>query len=147
MSIHNPYQQYKKNQIETADQGKLVVMLYDGAIRFISRAIDILEKPKVSGEDIEVVHKSIIRTQDIITELMSSLNMDAGEISQRLFSIYMYMNNKLIEGNIKKDKVPLNEVKKHLVDLRAAWFEASKNVSRETKQTVGSGVGGVNIAT
>ena len=80
MSINNPYQQYKKNQIETADQGKLIVMLYDGAIKFISRAIELMDRKKVTGEDIETIHKNIIRTQDIITELMSSLNMDAGDI-------------------------------------------------------------------
>ncbi|HBD96344.1 MAG: flagellar export chaperone FliS [Spirochaetes bacterium GWF1_31_7] len=147
MSINNPYQQYKKNQIETADQGKLIVMLYDGAIKFISRAIELMDRKKVTGEDIETIHKNIIRTQDIITELMSSLNMDAGDISQRLFSIYMYMNNKLIEGNIQKDSKPLTEVKNHLIELREAWFQAAKTVAQDPKQAVGSGAGGINIAT
>jgi flagellar protein FliS len=78
---------------------------------------------------------------------MSSLNMDAGEISQRLFSIYMYMNNKLIEGNIKKDSKPLKEVRKHLEELRDAWFQAAKSVAGDSRETVGAGVGGINIAT
>lgn len=144
MAVNNPYQQYKQTQITTADQGRLVVMLYDGAIKFLSKALDIMEKEKLSGSDIEKIHVNIVKTQDIISELMSSLNMDVGEFSSRLFSIYMYMNNRLIEGNIKKDKEPLLEVRRHLTELREAWAQASKNVQQEgvTKQA-----GGINVAT
>lgn len=144
MAVNNPYQQYKQTQIATADQGRLVVMLYDGAIKFLSKALDIMEKEKLSGSDIEKIHVNIVKTQDIISELMSSLNMEVGEFSNRLFSIYMYMNNRLIEGNIKKDKAPLLEVRRHLTELREAWAQASKNVQQEnvTKQA-----GGINVAT
>lgn len=147
MSLNNPYQQYKKNQIDTADQGKLIVMLYDGAIKFLTRAIDSLDSRDAGGKDIEMAHVNIIKTQDILTELMSSLNMDVGDISKRLFSIYMYMNNKLIEGNIRKDTKPLKEVREHLEELRDAWDLASKNVKQQSKETVNSSSGGVNIAT
>lgn len=147
MSLNNPYQQYKQNQIDTADQGKLIVMLYEGAIKFLTRAIETLEKPQMKGKDIEIVHNNIIRTQDIITELMSSLNMDVGDISKRLFSIYMYMNNKLIEGNIKKDKKPLIEVRDHLMQLKDAWDQAAKTVKQQSKEAVTSHTGGINIAT
>lgn len=144
MAINNPYQQYKQTQITTADQGRLVVMLYDGAIKFLNKALEIMEKEKLSGGDIEKIHVNIVKTQDIISELMSSLNMDVGEFSNRLFSIYMYMNNRLIEGNIKKDKAPLLEVRRHLTELREAWAQASKNIQQEgiTKQA-----GGINVAT
>ena len=108
------------------------------------QALDIMEKEKLSGSDIEKIHVNIVKTQDIISELMSSLNMEVGEFSNRLFSIYMYMNNRLIEGNIKKDKAPLLEVRRHLTELREAWAQASKNVQQEsvTKQA-----GGINVAT
>ena len=144
MAINNPYQQYKQTEIATADKGRLVVMLYDGAIKFLGKALDILEKEKLSGGDIEKIHVNIVKTQDIISELMSSLNMEVGEFSSRLFSIYMYMNNRLIEGNIKKDKAPLIEVRKHLTELRDAWAQASKNIQQEgiKKQS-----GGINVAT
>ncbi len=144
LAINNPYQQYKQTQITTADQGRLVVMLYDGAIKFLNKALEIMEKEKLSGGDIEKIHVNIVKTQDIISELMSSLNMDVGEFSNRLFSIYMYMNNRLIEGNIKKDKAPLLEVRRHLTELREAWAQASKNIQQEgiTKQA-----GGINVAT
>ncbi len=143
MAVTNPYQQYKKNQIDTADQGKLIVMLYDGAIRFVSKAIELIETPK--AKDIETIHNSIVRAQDIIAELMSSLNMDVGEISQRLLSIYMYMNTKLIEANIHKKKEPLEEVRKHLTELRDAWEQAAKTATPAEKTQ--SGGGGINIAT
>ena len=90
------------------------------------------------------IHKNIVKSQDIIAELTSSLNMDIGDISQRLFSIYMYINNKLIEANIKKDEKPLLEAKKYLVDLRSAWEKASKNIQVEDNKIKD---GRVNIAT
>ncbi|HNZ26839.1 MAG TPA: flagellar export chaperone FliS [Spirochaetota bacterium] len=134
---HNPYQQYKKTQIDSASQSKLIVMLYDGAIKFINLAIEAM-----ATKSIEKVHINIIRAQDIIVELISSLNMEVGEISERLLSIYMYINKKLTEANIKKSKDQLYEVKKYLQDLRDAWDQASKtsNVTNENR-------GGVNIAT
>ena len=144
MAINNPYQQYKQTEIATADQGRLVVMLYDGAIKFLGKALDILEKEKLSGGDIEKIHINIVKTQDIISELMSSLNMEVGEFSSRLFSIYMYMKNRLIEGNIKKDKAPLIEVRKHLTELREAWAQASKNIQQEG---IKKQAGGINVAT
>ena len=141
MAINNPYQQYKKNQIDTADQGKLILMLYDGAIKFINKALDMMP---AKADDMEDIHHNIVKAQDIVVELMTSLNMDAGDISRRLFSIYMYMNNRLIEANINKKEAPLNEVKKYLLELREAWEEAAKKAPKEAPS---SKAGGVNIAT
>ena len=141
MNYKNPYQQYKKIQIDTADQGKLIVMLYDGAIKFINNAINLMP-PK--PDNMEEIHNYIIRAQNIITELMSSLNMEAGDISQRLFSIYMYINNRLIDANMKKELEPLQEVKKYLLELREAWEEAAK---KAPKEAANSQSGGINIAT
>lgn len=139
MSINSAYRQYKTTQVNTANQGKLIIMLYDGAIRFINNALQ-----HISAKEIEDTHKNIVKTQDIITELITSLNMDAGEIAQSLFSIYMYLKNKLTEANINKDPEPLEEVKKHLAVLREAWEEASKNVSSNMNDVE---KGGINIAT
>lgn len=139
MTNNNPYNQYKKTEISTANQGKLILMLYDGAIKFINKAIELMPK-----KDIENIHNNIVKAQDIIIELATSLNMDAGEISQRLFSIYMYINNRLTDANVKKDQKPLLEVKKYLSDLREAWEEAAKKVQTESDQFQR---GGINIAT
>ncbi len=147
MPVNNPYLQYKKTQIDTADQGKLVVLLYDGAIKFLNKAVEIMGKEKMTGADIEIVHVNIIKTQDILSELIGSLNMEIGDISKRLFSIYMYLNNRLIEGNIKKTKEPVMEVLKHLQELREAWAVASKNTQEQNKEKVSQNGGGINVAT
>ena len=96
MSNTNPYNQYKQTQITTANQGKLIVMLYDGAIKFLNIALD-----NMSPKSYDVVNNNIIKAQDIITELLLSLNMDeGGEISQNLFNLYMYFKRQLLEANI-----------------------------------------------
>jgi len=142
MSNNEMFKEYKKNQINNANQPKLILMLYDGAIKFINKAIELISKKNASN--LEEIHKNIIRAQDIIAELTASLNMDIGDISQRLFSIYMYVNNKLIEANIKKDEKPLQECKKYLVDLRGAWEKASKSDQVQDNKMKD---GRVNIAT
>lgn len=139
MEFNDPYKQYKATQISTANEGKLILMLYDGAIKFVNKAIELMPK-----KEIENIHNNILKAQDIIIELTTSLNMDAGDISQKLFSIYMYINNKLTEANIKKDIKPLIEIRKYLVELREAWEEASKKTQTESDKFA---KGGVNIAT
>jgi len=122
----NPTNSYKEIQIKTATPGKLIIMLYDGAIKFINQAIEGMSA-KHSGY--EKTSNSIMKAQDIITELMVSLDFDKGEaISKNLLSLYIYMNRRLVEANIQKDPAALNEVKTHLSDLRNAWAEAAQKV-------------------
>ena len=143
LAVDNPYMKYKKTQIETADQGKLIMMLYDGAIKFVNKALELMANKK--RNNIEEIHKNIIKAQDIIVELMSSLNMEI-EFSQKLFSIYMYINKRLIDANMKKTSEPLIEVKKYLVELRDAWEKAAKQVDSNDLD-LSKNHGGVNIAT
>ena len=133
---------YKKTQIETADQGKLIMMLYDGAIKFVNKAIELMSHKK---RNIEEIHKNIMKAQDIIVELMSSLNMEI-EFSQKLLSIYMYINKRLVDANMKKTDEPLIEVKQYLVELRDAWEKAAKQVDSNNLDPSQNN-GGVNIAT
>lgn len=129
MSNTNPYNQYKQTQITTANQGKLIVMLYDGAIKFLTIALD-----NMSPKSYDVVNNNIIKAQDIITELLLSLNMDeGGEISQNLFNLYMYFKRQLLEANIKKDAEIINQVLKLLKELRDAWDKISANETRSDK--------------
>jgi flagellar secretion chaperone FliS len=144
VSGNDLFKEYKKNQIINADQAKLILMLYDGAIKFINRALELM--PKKKAVNLEDIHKNIIKAQDIISELTSSLNMDAGDISHRLFSIYMYINQRLIDANIKKEEKPLVEAKKYLLELRGAWEKAGKTASPDNKNNK-SKEGSVNIAT
>lgn len=113
---------YKDTEISTAGQGKLIVMLYDGAIRFLGLAME-----NMNPRTYDVVNNNIIKAQDIITELMLALNMEeGGDIAQNLFNIYAYMKKRLLEGNIGKDSQILGEVVKLLVELRAAWAEVAQ---------------------
>lgn len=115
------FEAYKDTEISTASQGKLIVMMYDGCIRFLRIAVD-----NMSLKTYDVANNHIIKAQDIITELMLSLNMEqGGEISQNLFSLYAYMKKRLLEGNMKKDKEIIAEIAKHMEQLRDAWEEVA----------------------
>ncbi len=126
------YDIYKDTEIQTADQGKLIIMLYEGAIRFLNIAINNMDFRKY-----DIVNNNIIKAQDIITELMLSLNMEqGGEIAQNLFNIYAYMKKRLLEGNIGKDPKILQEVVRHLTNLKSAWEEAIRKAPVKTTPTV-----------
>lgn len=118
----NPYSQYKTTQINTANQGKLIVMLYEGAIKFLNIALENIEDIKTY----DVVNTNIIKAQDIITELMLSLNMqEGGDIAKNLFDLYMYFKRRLLEANIQKNPDIIKEVIKLLTELRDAWDKIS----------------------
>jgi flagellar protein FliS len=112
---------YRETQIKTASKGKLVVLLYDGLIRFLDIALENLPKKRY-----DLVNENLLKAQDIIAELMMSLNFEAGDISNKLLSIYSFFNSKLIEGNIKKEQAPIAFVRRMSSDLRDAWNEISK---------------------
>lgn len=117
MSVTNPYERYKQTQIETAGQGKLILMLYEGAIRNLKVASEYIGKCKI-----EPAHNALLKAQDIVQELDLSLNMDAGgDIAQGLRSLYQYMRQRLIEANIKKDMMIINEIIHLLTELKEAW--------------------------
>ena len=141
MSVNDPVQTYKEIQIKTANQIKLIVMLYDGTIRHINHALEGLEG---RHRRFDRVNTHLVAAQDIISELMTSLDFEkGGDVAKNLFSIYTYMNHQLMDGNIRKDEKPVREVKKLLTDLRDAWEEISTKKGLETK---GAPSGGVNIA-
>ena len=141
MKTMDPADSYKETQIMTATPGKLIVMLYEGAIKFINLALGCLDK-KHTG--FEKASNYIIKSQDIVTELMVSLDFDkGGQIAKNLFGLYLYMNRRLIEANIQKDTAILNEVKGLLSDLRAAWLTAAQKVQPEGLHTRS---GSINIA-
>ena len=137
MALNNPYQQYQQQNVNTASPGELVVMLYDGCIRFIKQAVE-----RINNNNMQEAHDAIIRAQDIILEFMSTLDMNY-EISQNLLALYDYMHGQLIEANIQKDADILQEVLELLTELRDTWAEAVKNTRRQIyKQTYKEGIGG-----
>jgi flagellar protein FliS len=128
----NPYSQYKETQIATANQGKLIVMLYDGAIKFLNIAVE-----NMAPRTYDVVNINIIKAQDIITELLLSLNMkEGGEISQNLFGLYMYFKKELLQANIQKNADIIINVLKLLKDLRESWDKISTTEARSDKTNI-----------
>lgn len=141
MNTLNPLNAYKETQIKTANQGKLIVMLYDGAIRNLNLAVESFSS---AHRKYDVISNSILKAQDIISELMVSLDFEkGGEISRNLFSLYTFMNNQLLSANLKKEIKPIEEVKKMLMELREAWAEIAR---KGAVQAGTSGESGVNIA-
>lgn len=116
----NPYAQYKQQSVVTASPEKLLIMLFDGAIRFVGQAKNALQE-----KDIEKSNYYLIRAQNIVYELMASLNMEY-EISQPLFQMYEYINYNLQQANIHKDVSYLAEPEKYLREFRETWIEAAK---------------------
>ncbi|MDH7598432.1 MAG: flagellar export chaperone FliS [Sedimentisphaerales bacterium] len=110
-------EQYRATAITTQSKTKLVVMLYDGAIRFLNMAIR-----EIEGKDFLAKNNHIKRAQDIIWELNNVLNMEVGgQIAQNLRSLYVYMNRRLIEANIKSDPKIIQEVISLLEILNQGW--------------------------
>ena len=131
MSTYSNYQNaYKKASVNTLDQNKLIIMLYDGAIKNANFAVQYME----SGE-IEKVHDSLIKTKNIVTELLATLNMEnGGEIAKNLKSLYSYMFSLLIEANMEKKSEPVLTVIDLLKELRGAWVQIrEKKKPEETK--------------
>ena len=119
MNQANAYNAYKNNQVMAASQSKLIIMLYDGAIKNLK-----LAEMALADKQIEKVNTCIKKTQDILAEFMSTLNFDAGgDIAQNLYRLYEYMYNKLIRANIDKDAEAIAEVKKYLEELRDTWSQ------------------------
>lgn len=110
------FQNYREVEIETASGLKLVVMLYQGAIKFLNIA-----KESNSFKRYDVVNTNIIKAQDIVSELISSLNFEAGEIAHNLYSLYLYINRRLLEANIQKNMAIIDEVTGLLQTLKEAW--------------------------
>ena len=131
MSTYSNYQNaYKKASVNTLDQNKLIIMLYDGAIKNANFAVQFME----SGE-IEKVHDSLIKTKNIVTELLATLNMDqGGEIAKNLKSLYSYMFSQLVEANMEKKSEPVLAVIDLLKELRGAWVQIREKKKPEEKK-------------
>jgi flagellar protein FliS len=126
----NYHNAYKKASVNTLDQNKLIIMLYDGAIKNCSFAVEHMK----SGE-IEKVHNCLIKAKNIVTELMATLNMEhGGDIAKNLQSLYSYMFSQLIEANMEKKKEPIVVVINLLKELRAAWLQINKKNKTQTTQ-------------
>lgn len=127
MKSLNPWQSYRQVATRTASPGQLVLMLYEGAIRFLERAQTgfALDDPV---EFNTTVNNNIVRAQEIIRELDCSLNLaEGGELARQLRRLYDYFDRRLQESNLKKESTGLNEVIERLSVLRDAWAGMLQN--------------------
>lgn len=120
MALPNAYEQYNNNKVMMASPAELTLMLYEGAIKFCNIAIIGIEK-----KDIEKAHKNIVKVEKIIQYLRETLDMKY-PVAQEFENIYVYLNRRLIEANMKKDKEILEEVSAHLHSVRDTWKEVMR---------------------
>jgi|LSQX01.1.fsa_nt_gb flagellar protein FliS len=117
MSVHLAYQQYKEVQVKTANNGKLVLMLYQGIVKFLR-----LAKKYIEDGNIEAANENLIKAQKIINELSANLDREkGGEIAGNLFRLYQFMNSQLIRANIKKEIAPIEIVEEMTIELLETW--------------------------
>lgn len=117
------YNAYLRSKVMTATPAELTLMLYEGAIKFVNKAIMSIEKDDVMG-----AHNNLMKTQRIIEELRASLDHKC-PVAKEFDTVYEYILRRLVEANIKKDKDILEEVLEHLRTMRDTWKEVMKNAN------------------
>jgi len=147
LAYKNASSTYKETKIKTASQGQLIIMLYDEAIKQLGVAVETLELNKVQKRPhskIEIISKAVMKAEEIITELMVSLDFEqGGEISKSLFSLYTWFNRELLEANMAQDAGRIKKVKEMLGELRNSWYEIAKKYNPEpAREAVGLNIAG-----
>ncbi|WP_291560288.1 MULTISPECIES: flagellar export chaperone FliS [unclassified Clostridium] len=118
----NAYNTYKNNSVNYASKEQLLLMLLDGAVKYAK-----IGRQAIIDNDIQKKHDNIMRTQDIFYELMISLDRNAGgEWGDNLYAVYEFINQRLMEANMKKDVKIMDEIIPLIEEVRDLWNEAYK---------------------
>jgi flagellar protein FliS len=127
MTNNQGFNAYRETGIKTASQGKLIVMMYDEAIKQVTAALGkIGANSKIKAAEIEGFAKHIAKAQDIITELMVSLDMEkGGDVAKNLMTLYTYFNRELLDANISMNKDKLQFIAGMLTQLHESWVLAA----------------------
>src|SRR5262245_37238334 len=121
MRVVDPWKSYRQFATQTAPPGQLVLMLYDGTVRSLERALAGCSLEALAGSNM-AVHTNLQRAQDIIRELNLALNMEqGGEFAATLRRLYDYFDRRLWESNVQKRREGIEEVIRHVAVLREAW--------------------------
>ncbi len=120
MALPNAYAQYNNSKVLTASPAELTLMLYEGAIKFCNVAELAIEQ-----NDVEKAHLNIVKVQRIVDYLRQTLDMKYA-VAQDFERIYVYLSQRLVEANMKKDKEILEEVNMHLRSVRDSWKEVMR---------------------
>lgn len=130
MPLKNGYAAYQNSRIQTASPAELTLMLYEGAIKFCNIAIMAVE-----NNEIEKAHINIRKVENIISEFQATLNYKY-PVAKDFNNVYVYIKDRLMEANFKKDKEILEEVLEHLRTLRDTWKEVMKLTKNGTDTSV-----------
>ena len=146
MAYRNALSTYRETRIKTASQGQLIIMLYSEAVRQLDQALGLMELNDSGKKDpgkIEQIGKSVIKTQEIISELMVSLDFEqGGDIAKNLFALYTWFNRELMEANISQDTKRIFAVRNHVDGLRNTWQEIVATNAVENREVVGVNIAG-----
>ncbi len=130
MTNTHGYTAYANNRIMTASPAELTLMLYEGAIKFCNIAIAAIEK-----RDIEKAHNNIVKVENIITEFQSTLDHKY-PVAKDFDNVYSYLQERLLEANLKKDKEVLEEILGHLRTMRDTWKEIMQKANVDGRKNV-----------
>ncbi len=126
MSSNVAYKKYKETSITSASKEKLLLMMYEGAIKFTKRAILSLEQKNIPQKC-----ENIGRVYDIILELNNTLDHKiGGELASQLEQLYMYMTEQLVKANMNNDVQALQSVLKLLETLNDGWTQAVEKIKK-----------------
>ena len=120
MALPNAYARYNNSKVLTASPAELTLMLYEGAIKFCNIAILGIEQ-----HDIQKAHTNIRKVEKIISEFRSTLDRKYA-VAEDFDRVYVYLLQRLLEANVKKDKAILEEVNMHLRSMRDNWKEVMR---------------------
>lgn len=132
MQLQQQRNKYLETTIQTASPAQLLIMLYDGAIRFCRQGIE-----AIKGNNYSEANTNLLKVQDIISEFIITIDRSS-PISENLLNMYEYINMRLIEANLKKDIEPAEEVLGHLLELKETWYQAAKQSNQQAGQANGS---------
>ncbi|HEX3857844.1 MAG TPA: flagellar export chaperone FliS [Verrucomicrobiae bacterium] len=121
MNAANSWKSYRQIATQTAPPGQLVLMLFDGALHSLERALTGFDYNDPCEKN-QTIHNNLQRAVDIIRQLNNSLNLEAGgKLAETLRNLYHYFDRRIVESNFKKQRDGLDEVIAHLKELRDAW--------------------------
>ncbi|MGP4040703.1 flagellar export chaperone FliS [Gracilibacillus sp. D59] len=117
---YQQYQAYQDNSVNTASPGELTLMLYNGCLKFIKQA-----KKAIETEDHQTKNEMIQKTQNIVRELMVTLEQEA-PITKEIMPLYDFVYHALTQANIKSDLDQLEQARDIIEDFRDTWKEVIK---------------------
>jgi len=145
LSYRSALSTYRETRVTTAGQGQLIIMLYNEAVKHLDEALQLSDHDgRAEPACIERFGRAVVKAQDVITELMASLDFErGGDISHNLFSLYSWFSRELTEANIGRDAARIAGVRGLMDELRSAWLQiVSSGADASACESVGVSIAG-----